>query len=49
MDWTAYLKYMQSIYKEFDSLAMPNEEILIRYFSNKFRLSIQGPLDERDH
>lgn len=47
MDWAAHLEHLQSILKEFDPSAVPNEETLIRYFRDGLRPSIRAQLDER--
>ena len=38
---------MQAILQEFDSVAAPNEDTMIRYFRKSFWLSIQAQLDVR--
>ena len=42
MDWVAHLEHLQFILKEFDYLAIPNEETLIKYFYDGLRSSIQA-------
>ena len=32
MDWTAHMEHLQAVLKEFDLVAAPNKETLIRYF-----------------
>ena len=34
MDWAAQLEHLQTMLKEFDLAAAPNEEVLIFYFRN---------------
>ena len=45
MDWAAYLEHLQIVLKEFDSVAAPNKEVLIRCFQESLRLSIQAQID----
>ena len=40
IDWAGHLKHLQTMLKEFDLAAGPNEELLICYFPNGLRLSI---------
>ncbi len=40
LDWTAHLKHLQAVLKEFDPSGAPNKTTLIRYFREGFRLSI---------
>ena len=30
IDWAVYLEYLQAVLKMFDSIAIPNEEVLIQ-------------------
>lgn len=46
MDSAAYLKYLQTVLKEFNLAATPNEEILICYFCDGLKLSIWAKTDE---
>lgn len=48
MDWAAHLENLQAVLKEFDTVAAPNEDLLIRYFRDGLRPSIRAQLDERD-
>ena len=47
MDWAAQLEHLQTVLREFDSTAAPNEEVLICYFYNSLKSSIQAQKDER--
>ena len=47
MDWAAHLEHLQTVLREFDSAAAPNEEVLIRYFCDGLRPSIRTQTDER--
>ncbi len=40
LDWAAYLEHLQAVLKEFDFIAAPNEDTLIRYFQEGLRPSI---------
>ena len=44
-----HLEYLQAVFKKFDPITAPNEEILIRYFCKKLCLSIQAKLDYQKH
>ena len=46
MDWAAHLEHLQTVLKEFDPVAAPNEEVLIRYFRDGLRPSIRAQVDE---
>lgn len=48
MDWAAHLEYLKAVLKEFDPVAAPNEDLLIRYFRDGLRPSIRAQLDEWD-
>ena len=48
MDWAAYLKHLQAVLQEFDSVAAPNKDTMIRYFQKDLRPSIRAQLDVRD-
>ena len=48
MDWAAYLEHLQAVLREFDLVAAPNEDIMIRYFQEGLRPSIQAQLDIRN-
>ena len=47
MDWAAYLEHLQIVLKEFDPAAASTEEVLICYFCNSLRPSIQAQTDEQ--
>ena len=47
MDWAAHLEHLQTVLREFDSAAAPNKEVLICYFCDGLRPSIQAQTDER--
>ncbi len=47
LDWAAHLEHLQAVLKEFDPSGAPNETILIRYFREGLRPSIQAQLDHR--
>ena len=47
MDWAAHLEHLQAVLKEFDPLAAPNKEVLIRCFREGLRPSIQTQMDSR--
>ncbi len=47
LDWTAHLKHLQAVLKEFDPSGAPNETTLIRYFREGLRPSIRAQLDHR--
>lgn len=47
MNWAAYLEYLQTVLKEFDLIAAPNKNVLIWYFQNGLRPSIQSQNDKR--
>ena len=34
MDWAAYLKYLQTVFQEFDANAVISEQVLIHLFRN---------------
>lgn len=40
MDWSAYIVYLQSILKEFDSVVAPIDDLLIPYFRDGLKSSI---------
>ena len=48
MDWAAHLEYLQVVLREFDFVAAPNEGIMIWYFWESLRPSIQAQLDVKD-
>ena len=48
MDWVIYQKYLQSLLKEFDLFVISNERIMIWYFCNELKPSIQTQLDKQD-
>ena len=43
-----YLEHLQAIFQEFDSVAAPNKNTMIRYFRKSFQLSIRAQLDVRN-
>ena len=47
MDWAAYLKHLQAVLKDFDSVAALYKEVLIWYFREGLRPSIQAQMDSR--
>ena len=47
MDWAAHLEYLQTVFKKFDPLVTPTEEVLICYFRDGLRLFIQAQTDEQ--
>ena len=48
MDWAAHLEYLQAVLQEFDSIAAPKKDTMIRYFCEGLRPSIRAQLDVRD-
>ena len=48
MDWAAHLEHLQAVLREFDSVAAPNEDTMIRYFREDLQPSIRAQLDVRD-
>ena len=48
IDWTTDLKYLQTVFKEFDLTAILNEEIQIWHFYNNLRLFIWAQSDKQD-
>lgn len=48
MDWVNHLEYLKAVLKKFDVMAVPMDELLISYFRNGLRLSIQSHFDEID-
>ena len=47
LDWAAHLEHLQAVLREFDSVAAPNDDSLIRYFREGLRPSIRAQLDAR--
>ena len=47
MDWVAHLDYLQTVFREFNFAATPNEEGLICYFCDSLKPSIQAQTDKR--
>ena len=47
MDWAAHLEHLQIVLREFNSAAAPNKKVLICYFCDGLRPSIQAQTDER--
>ena len=47
MDWVAHLKHLQTVLKKFDPAVIPTKEVLICYFCNRLRSSIQAQTDKR--
>ena len=45
MDWTAYLENLQAVLQEFDSVAAPNKNTMIRYFREDLEPFIWAQLD----
>ena len=45
LNWTAHLEHLQVVFQEFDPAATPNNEIIIRYFREGLKPSIQTQLD----
>ena len=48
MDWAIHLEHLQAVLREFDSVAAPNKDTMIRYFREGLRPSIRAQLDVRD-
>ena len=48
LDWAAHLEHLQAVLREFDSVAAPNKDTMIRYFREGLRPSIRAQLDVRD-
>ena len=48
LDWAAYLEHLQAVLREFDSVAAPNKDTMIRYFREGLRPSIRAQLDIKD-
>ena len=48
MDWATHLEQLQAVLREFDSVAAPNKDTMIRYFREGLRPSIRAQLDVRD-
>ena len=46
-DWASYLKYLQSILREFDSDGAPGEPTIIRYFREDLKPFIQVEMEQR--
>ena len=40
LDWAAHLEHLQAVFREFDSLAAPNKDTMIRYFRESLWPSI---------
>ena len=47
MDWAAHLNHLQTVLREFDSTTAPNEGVLICYFCDGLRPSIQAQTNEQ--
>ena len=47
MDWAAHLEHLQTVLKEFNPVTAPTEKVLICYFYDGLRPSIQAQTDER--
>ena len=45
LDWAAHLENLQVVLREFDSVAAPNKDIMIRYFREGLQPSIEAWLD----
>ena len=41
------MEHLQAVFQEFDPIATPNKEIMIRYFWNGLRPSVRAQLDAR--
>ena len=48
LDWSTYLEFLQTILKEFDPTATPNEETLIRWFWENLHPFIWAQLNNRE-
>ena len=48
LDWAAHLEHLQAVLREFDSVAAPNKDTMIRYFREGLRPSIRAQLDIKD-
>lgn len=46
MDRVVHLDYLETVLKEFNTAATPNEELLICHFRNNFRPSIWDQADK---
>ena len=47
MELAAHLKHLQTVLREFDPAATPNEEVLIWYFCNSLRPFIRAQIDKQ--
>lgn len=48
MYWVTYLEYLQTVLKEFNTAATSPDELLIYYFRDDLRSSIQAQLEKWD-
>lgn len=48
-DWTSYLIYLQFILLKFDVATASMELIIVRYFEEGLKLSIQFKIDQDDY
>lgn len=48
MNWSAHVKYLQSVFKEFDNATAPIDNFLIRYFWDGMKPSIQAQMHKKD-
>lgn len=48
MDWFVYMEYLQSVLKEFDNVAALTDNLLMRFFWDGIKPSIQAQIDEKD-
>ena len=47
MDWAAHLEHLQTVLNKFNPATAPTEEVLICYFCDSLRSSIQAQTDAR--
>ena len=48
LDWAAYLKYLQSIFLEYDPIEAPTKLMMLRYFREGLRPSILAKLQNEN-
>ena len=48
LDWTAHLKYIQSILLEYNPVGAPTKLTILRYFRESLQLSVLAELKHRD-
>ena len=47
LNWAAHLEHLQAVLQEFDPVATPNKETIIRYFREGLKPSVRAQLDTR--